>query len=89
MSFQLFKLPKKQDTKHVDVNMGDLLVNYMADDGVHKIDAQLFRGLDNTTNARLKRFLLESDFKTERQQAGRDISLLGETFIALIQVDGK
>lgn len=75
--------------KHQPVNMGDTLINYMAEDSENKIEAQLWKGIDDTTDTKLKQFLYDSDFITERAEAARYLSFNGNVFVALLFIDKK
>ncbi len=83
-------IDKKYGEKHGSLDMGDVIVNYMAEDSENKIDSRRFVGLDgNIQNTDLKELLYRSDFVTERAKIGQKLSLYGEAFIALILIDNK
>lgn len=77
--------------KHKPINLGEMLAQFMATDSVNKIDSQFHSGLDNLSGnyKQLSEMLYDSDFITEREIAGKQISFNGERFLAVIYHNNK
>lgn len=76
-------------TKHSKLDLGSRIAMYMARDSVNKIDSQFFNNIDNAKDPILKEIVENSNFHTERQQAGHMLVDYGEIFALWVQVNDK
>lgn len=80
----------KNGNKHQPLNMGDTLIGFINEDSVNKIEAQRWQGIDGELkNIALKELLYRSDFKAQRQKAGKILGEDGEVFVALIKLNDE
>ncbi len=89
MADKYFELDNKENSKHKDINMGEILINFMEQDSDNKIDSQTLLGIDNTRNKKLKELLNRSDFVTLRSKASRSLCIQGETAFAILIHNNK
>lgn len=74
-------------TKHGNINFGDMVINFMAEDSENKIENQEWTGIDDAAGT-LGDLIYKSDFISERCEAARYLSFQGEVFVCLLKLDG-